>query len=67
MYVIVPCLLFLPQCGEAQGPGQCRKRAAQVLCVIAKGAQRQAHLQGQVLAVAGPEEASPAGALWRSL
>lgn len=35
--------------------------------MIAKGAQRQAHLQGQVLVVAGPEEASPAGALWLSL
>lgn len=39
----------------------------EVFWVIDKGAQSQAHLQGQVLAAAGPEEASPAGALWRSL
>lgn len=39
----------------------------EVFSVIDKGAQSQAYLQGQVLAAAGPEEASPAGALWRSL
>lgn len=55
------------QCRGAQGASQHRKRAAQVLLVIAKGIQRQAHLQVQVLVVAGPEEVSPAGVLWQSL